>query len=99
VCLQYPESDQNSPGKTTPKEDRYRANFLKLIPGERVLQSINFDTTDEQFQGEMMMDATLKVQDDGTLVTITFDNIPEGVNPEGNEKGTESSLQKRSTLF
>jgi uncharacterized protein YndB with AHSA1/START domain len=33
MCLQYPESDNNSPGKTTSKEDRYRTNFLEFIPG------------------------------------------------------------------
>jgi uncharacterized protein YndB with AHSA1/START domain len=99
MCLQYPESDNNSPGKTTSKEDRYRTNFLELIPGERILQSINFDTAEEQFQGEMIMDVTLKEKDNGTLVTITFENIPDGVTPEDNEKGTESSLQKLAALF
>lgn len=99
MCLQYPEADEDSPGKTTSKEDRYHTTFLQLSPGERVLHSINFDTTEKQFQGEMLMDVTFKEQNNGTLVTITFENIPRGVNPKDNEEGTESSLQKLASLF
>lgn len=98
MCLQYPDSDSSSAGKTTSKEDRYHTNFLELIPGKRILQSITFDTEEKQFQGEMLMDVVLEEQYGGTLVTITFKNIPIGIKPEDNEKGTDSSLQKLAAL-
>jgi uncharacterized protein YndB with AHSA1/START domain len=98
MALQYPESENDSPGKTTSKEDQYHTKFLEIIPGERILQSINFNTTEKEFQGEMIMDVTLKGQNSGTLVTIAFENIPNGIKPEDNEKGTESSLQKLAAL-
>jgi uncharacterized protein YndB with AHSA1/START domain len=98
MSLQYPGSDDDSPGKTTSKEDRYHTKFLEIIPGARILQSINFDTDEKEFQGEMIMDVTLKGQNNGTLVTITFENLPDGIKPEDNEEGTESSLQKLAAL-
>lgn len=99
MCLQYPESENGSPGKTKSREDCYHTTFLQLVPNERILQSINFDSTEEEFQGEMKMDVTLAKHDNGTLVTITFENIPSGIRPEDNEEGTESSLQKLAALL
>lgn len=99
MCLLYPESETNAKGKTTSKEDRYRTKFIQLIPGQRIRQSIHFDTNEKEFQGEMIMDVTFKVENDGTLVTIKFENIPDGISTKDNEEGTESSLQKLAALF
>ena len=44
--------------------------------------------------GEMTMVVTLEERDDGTEVTILFENIPPGIRPEDNDEGTRSSLEK-----
>ena len=68
--------------------------FAELVKGEKIVEVINFDTTDPEFKGEMKMVVTFETKAEGILVTIEFSNIPAGVKPEDNEAGTESSLEK-----
>ena len=94
MSLFYPDSEKEMIGKTVGKEDRFTARFLELIPNKRIVQAINFDTSNPDFMGEMIMEVTLKPIDSGTKVTFTFKNIPKGINPADNEAGTISSLEK-----
>ena len=56
-----------------------------------------FDTDDPRFLGEMTMTTTFLERDEGTEVTILFENIRPGIRPEDNETGTRSSLDKLTT--
>lgn len=94
MSLFYPSDEKGSPGKTAEKEDRFRARFVELVPYQRIVQAITFDSTDSGFAGEMIMEVTLEPTDKGIRVTIVFRNIPPGIRPEDNEAGTESSLEK-----
>jgi uncharacterized protein YndB with AHSA1/START domain len=94
MSLFYPDSEKEMTGKTVGKEDRFTARFLELIPYKRIVQAINFDTSNPDFMGEMIMEVTLKPIDNGTKVTFTFKNIPIGIRPADNEAGTISSLEK-----
>src|ERR1700704_1575223 len=42
MSLFYPQSDKESPGKTSAKEDRFTARFVELIPHKKIVQAINF---------------------------------------------------------
>lgn len=94
MSLHYPASEPGSPGKTGEKEDRYTARFLELSPVTRIVEAITFDAQDPAFSGEMTMTIALDERDDGTEVTIAFENIPSGIRPEDNDAGTRSSLEK-----
>ena len=94
MSLFYPDSEKEMTGKTVGKEDRFTARFLELTPNKRIVQAINFDTSNPDFMGEMIMEVTLKAIDGGTKVTFTFKNIPKGIKPADNEAGTISSLEK-----
>ncbi|MBN9385447.1 MAG: SRPBCC domain-containing protein [Chitinophagaceae bacterium] len=95
MSLFYPETEKKMQGKTEAKEDRYTARFEALEPGKRIVEAIRFDTPDAQFQGEMTLEVHFEPVGQGsTRVTMIFDNIPEGIRPEDNKKGTELSLQK-----
>ena len=94
MSLFYPPSETNEVGKTSSREDRFTARFLELTPPRRIVQAINFDTADRAFSGEMTMVVTLEEVNDGTEVTILFENIPPGIRPEDNDAGTRSSLEK-----
>jgi uncharacterized protein YndB with AHSA1/START domain len=94
MSLCYPQTDNASHGKSAEKEDRYTARFVELAPPKRIVQAINFDTSDPAFMGEMIMEVVLEPESNGTRVTITFRNIPSGIRPEDNEAGTNSSLDK-----
>ena len=66
-----------------------------LEPGKRIVEAIRFDSADAQFQGEMTIEVLFEpVGADSTRVTMIFKDIPEGIRPEDNEKGTELSLRK-----
>lgn len=98
MSLYYPESEKSSSGKpygkTGDNEDRYTARFVELKPYEKIVLAIIFDSTDKKITSEMIMDVTLKPKDKSTTVTIVFKNIPSGIKPEDNEKGTEMTLEK-----
>lgn len=94
MSLLYPETDQESRGKTSQKEDKFTARFVELSPPSRIVQAITFDSTDPSFAGEMIMDVRFDAEGSGTKVTITFTDIPAGIRPEDNEAGTGSTLKK-----
>jgi len=94
MSLFYPESDQEARGKTTGKEDRYVARFVELQPGKKIVEAIRFDSPDAHFQEEMIMEVLFEPVNEDTRITMIFKNVPAGIRPEDNEKGTELSLQK-----
>ena len=93
MSLFYPQSEE-SRGKTSEREDRFTAQFLELTPHTSIVEAISFDSDDPAFSGKMFMVVTFAQLDDGTEVTIVFENIPLGISPADNEAGTQSSLEK-----
>jgi len=98
ISLHYPEGADQA-GKSTDTADMYRARFVELVPDERVIQSIEFETDDPDFSGQMRMVVTLDPTRQGTHVKIEFENIPEGISLEDNRLGTSLSLEKLSALI
>ena len=94
MSLYYPENSAQPNGKTTDREDRYTARFITLQEHKKIVMSIHFDSGSPGFVGEMIMEVRFERQGTATLVTIVFTNLPLGVRPEDNEKGTEQSLDK-----
>ena len=94
MSLYYPAKNTRATGKTAAGEDRFTARFITLQPYKRIVESIRFDSDGPGYVGEMIMEIRLERQGTATLVTIVFSNIPLGVKPEDNKKGTEQSLDK-----
>jgi uncharacterized protein YndB with AHSA1/START domain len=94
MSLYYPATDKTSKGKSASNEDRFIARFLELSPPAKIVQAVGFNTEDPAFSGEMIMECSFKAIDSGTMVTITFKNIPPRIKPADNEKGTALSLEK-----
>lgn len=94
MSLFYTTPEHAYPGKTSEQEDRFSARYIELTPPTKIVEAITFDSTDPVFAGEMSMVVTLEERDEGTEVTIAFENIPPGIRPEDNEIGTRSSLEK-----
>lgn len=93
MSLYYPSDEINMKGKTSNKEDRFTARFVELIPNEKIVEAIKFDTSDPNFAEEMIMEVTFTAAEGGTKVTYLFRNIPKGIKVEDNEAGTRSSLE------
>ncbi|MCK9495568.1 MAG: SRPBCC domain-containing protein [Dehalococcoidia bacterium] len=96
--LTYPAADEGA-GKTSTGTDVYRARFVELVPNERVVQAIEFESEDPRFAGTMRMTATLAPTRQGTNLTLDFEDIPVGISLADNRRGTELSLQKLSGLI
>jgi uncharacterized protein YndB with AHSA1/START domain len=94
MSLCYPKDHTGRDGKTTETEDRYTARFITLQPYKKIVTGVRFDSGSPGFVGEMVMEVQLERQGSSTLVTIIFTNLPLGVKPEDNEKGTEESFDK-----
>ncbi|WP_010530518.1 SRPBCC domain-containing protein [Lentibacillus jeotgali] len=52
VTLTY-EIDQSNPGKTSENTDVAQGKFVELVPDKRIVQSVEFDSEDPAFSGEM----------------------------------------------
>ena len=94
MSLFYPGSEKEMRGKTSAREDRYTARLVKLKPSKEIIQAINFDSPDPRFAGEMIVEVAFDEKSDGTNVTFLFKDIPTGIRPEDNEKGTLLTLEK-----
>ena len=86
-------------GKTSAQTDTYHGRFVRLLPGEEVVQVVEFETADPALQGEMTVTFTLaEAADGGTDVVGVHENLPPGVPPEDNELGWSMSLSKLARL-
>ena len=68
------------------------------MPGERVVEEIEFETDDPAFAGTMVLTTTLTALDGGTLVEVRHEGVPSGVRPEDNELGTRMALDNLAAL-
>lgn len=85
-------------GKTSAHTDTYHGRFVKLVPGECVVQVLEFETEDPALRGEMTITFTLTDADGGTDVSAVHDDVPPGVPPADNELGWSLSLAKLAAL-
>jgi uncharacterized protein YndB with AHSA1/START domain len=91
-------------GKTTAHTDTYHGQFVELVPNERVVEVVEFETTDPALQGEMTITWTLTDAADadgaggGTDIHAVHEGLPPGVSPADNDLGYKSSLDKLAAL-
>lgn len=81
-----------STGKSSEHTDITEATFVELIPTERVVQSIVFDSDDPSFAGTMVMTWSLTETAEGTEVEIRADDVPPGISPDDHANGLAASL-------
>ena len=71
---------------------------MKLVPNERVVEVVEFETTDPAPRGEMTITTTLVDADGGTNVLVAYEGLPRGVPAADNETGTRMALAKLAAL-
>lgn len=79
-------------GKATDDADVVAARYVDIVPGERVVQTVDFVSDDPAFAGTMTMTWDVAAVDGGSLVVITADDVPDGITPEDHAAGMASSL-------
>jgi uncharacterized protein YndB with AHSA1/START domain len=85
-------------GKTSAHTDTYHGRFIELVPDQRVVETVEFETADPAMQGEMTITFSLADANGGTEVTAVHDRLPPGLSPADNEAGWRSSLAKLAAL-
>ena len=85
-------------GKSAAHTDTYHGHFARLVPGEQVVEVLEFETADPALGGEMTMTTTLADADGGTEVLIVHDGVPDQVPAADNETGTRMALARLARL-
>jgi uncharacterized protein YndB with AHSA1/START domain len=96
ISLTYNEPTHT--GKTTAHTDTYHGRFVELVLNEKVVEAMEFETTDPAMRGEMMVTFTLTDAGIGTEVLAVHDNVPPGIAPADNEAGWRDALGKLAAL-
>jgi uncharacterized protein YndB with AHSA1/START domain len=98
MSLTYTDPKNSPGGKTSEYTDTFQGKFIELVPYEKIVELIQFESSDPRFSGEMTMTTSLTNIEKGTVVTILCENLPLGVRPEDNELGCRSSLHNLARL-
>jgi uncharacterized protein YndB with AHSA1/START domain len=86
-------------GKSSAHTDTYHGRFVELVPDEKVVETMEFETSDPAMQGEMTVTFTLREDDGGgTEVVGVHEGVPSGVKPEDNEVGWGMALGKLAAM-
>jgi uncharacterized protein YndB with AHSA1/START domain len=93
MVLTYPGAS-GAPGKATADSDIVEARFADIVPGERVVQAVDFVSDDPAYAGTMVMTWEVAAAGGGTRVTIVAEDVPDGISPEDHAAGLDSSLTK-----
>lgn len=91
VVLTY-DDPSGAPGKTTADSDVSEVRIVRIDPGKRVVQDVDFESDDPAFTGTMRMEWSLTGGSDGTTVEIEARDVPEGIRASDHAEGLTSSL-------
>jgi uncharacterized protein YndB with AHSA1/START domain len=93
MVLTYSDAS-GAPGKASTDSDIVEARFVDIVPGERIVQAVNFVSDDPANAGTMTMTWQVAAVDAGTRVDIIAQDVPVGISAEDHAAGLASSLTK-----
>ena len=99
MSLTYQDPKHSPGGKTSEDTDTFQGRFVELVPYEKIVWVVEFESQDRGFAGEMRITFRLADAEGGTEVVVFCEDIPKGVRPEDNEMGCRSSLQNLAALL
>jgi len=91
MVLTYSDAS-GAPGKATAESDIVEARFVDIVPGERVVQAVDFVSDDPAYAGTMAMTWEVTAVEAGTRVDIVAEDVPDGISAEDHAAGLASSL-------
>jgi uncharacterized protein YndB with AHSA1/START domain len=91
MVLTYADAS-GAPGKANADSDIVEARFIDIVPGERVVQVVDFVSDEPVYAGTMTMTWAVTVADAGTRVDIVAEDVPDGISAEDHAAGLASSL-------
>ena len=90
--------DPQRAGKSSGHTDTYFGRFVRLVPNEQVVETMQFETDDPAMQAPMMLTTTLTDAVAGTEVVMFHEGIPDVVPAADNELGTQMALASLARL-
>lgn len=103
ISLTYQNPADAGRGKTESATDTYHGRFVALIPDEKVVEAIEFESNDPGLAGEMTMTVLLAPEmihgAEATELTLIYENVPPAIRAEDNEEGARQSLAKLAALL
>ena len=79
-------------GKTSADSDIVEVRIAQLVPGERILQEIDFESDDPAFEGTLQLEWNLRSVEEGTEVEVVARQVPDGIRASDHARGITSSL-------
>jgi uncharacterized protein YndB with AHSA1/START domain len=96
ISLTYDEPDRV--GKSTSRTDTYRGQFVELVPDEKVVEELEFETDDATLHTTMTITTTLTDAGEGTDVLLVHEGVPDSVPRVDNEAGMRTALENLANL-
>src|SRR5450755_1387710 len=70
MSLTYMDRERSPGGKTSEGTDTFQGRFVELVPDEKIVELIEFESQDPRFAGVMKMTTSLADTAEGTEVTV-----------------------------
>ena len=98
MAFRYPEGESGR-GKTTPDADRFEGRFVELLPDEKIVETVEFESGDPAFAGTMTITTTFAPVTGGTKVTFLAENVPAGISAADHKAGMDSTLKNLANFI
>lgn len=98
MAFYYPD-EEGGRGKTTPDSDRFEGRFIELLPDEKIVETVEFESDDPAFAGTMTITTTFAPVTGGTKVTFLAENAPAGISAAEHKAGMDSTLKNLANFI
>ena len=78
--------------ETLERSQTFRGRFSRLVPGELVVEAIQFESPDPAMAGTLQITTELREADGGCEVTMIYDDIPAGADRDADEVAIQMAL-------
>ena len=96
ISLTYDQGDRE--GKASGATDSFAGTIVRLVPDELLVEVLEFETDVPTPQGAMTPTTSLDARGASALASIWHADLPRGVAPTDNERGTQRSLERLAEL-
>ncbi len=91
MVLRYDDPNTTA-AKSGDGSDVVDVRFVEIVPGERIVQAVDFVADDPAFAGTMRLTWSIEPVAGGTRVEIRAEDVPSGISAEDHAAGLASSL-------
>jgi uncharacterized protein YndB with AHSA1/START domain len=92
MSFTYISQQHEGEGKSSAHQDIFHGVFKELIPNQKIVEIVQFESDNPAYADEMTVATTLDPLGENTKVTFTCSNVPVGIKPEDHKKGINSTL-------